>query len=363
MRSSTSNSESPPQWPETYWKRPIPTAHWRAVGIMTLLIVGVFFALWEWRWRSEGYEPGFENTADLWSYQRAKVGTHGHDETVIIGSSRILFGFDMDMWIQEFPGPRPINLAVVGTCPLPVLSDIANDESFTGTVLCGVTEGIFFIPAPAPPAAMVQVFVDHYKNWSPSAKASLIASIPVESAFAFMNREDLKLDALIRRWIPIKNRPNAKVLPPYPPYFARIEFDGRNKMWSRMETDPALQEKVQQIWLPLFQMAPPFGGPGLDELFKSITADVQKIRDRGGKVVFIRYPSDGELLNIERSMWPREPFWDRLLVETGAPGIHYEDHDGLNGYRLPEWSHLTRADAVTFTRHLAHVYREVVGKE
>ena len=161
MHSSISNSESPPQWPEEYWKRPIPSAHWRAVGLMTLIIVGLFFIIWETWWRSQQYGPSFENTKDLWSENRAKVGTSGADETVIIGSSRVLFDIDLDLWQQLVPGPRPIDLAIVGTCPLPILHDLAEDPSFTGTLICGVSEGIFFIPAPAPPSPKAAGFVNY----------------------------------------------------------------------------------------------------------------------------------------------------------------------------------------------------------
>lgn len=363
MHSSISNSKSPPQWPEEYWKRPIPSAHWRAVGLMTVLIVFVFLGFWEAWWRSEQYGPSFENSRDLWAHQRAKVGTHGSEETVIIGSSRILFGLDLDMWQQLVPGPRPIELALVGTCPLPVLSDLAEDESFSGAVICGVTEGIFFLPAPAPPAAEAAGFVDHFHHWSPSARAGLHFSIPLESAFAFLNKEDLSLDQLLRRWMPLEDRPGTRVMPPYPPYFASIDWDRRNRMWSRMETDPALQEKVQQIWLPLFQLAPPFAGEGLNALINEIRADVEKIRARGGKVVFVRFPSTGGLRELELKMWPREAYWDRLIAETGAPGIYFEDHPGLSGFNCPEWSHLTRADAVTFTRQLAPIYLQKIADE
>lgn len=359
MHSSISNSEPSPKWPETYWKRPIPTAHWQAVGLMMLLIVGGFLAAWEVYWRTQGYEPSFENTADIWSKERAKVGSHGTDDTVIIGSSRILFDLDLDMWQQAFPGkPRPIELAAVGTCPLPVLRDLAGDPAFTGTLLCGVTEGLFFMPMEAPPAAEVAAFVKHFHTWSPASKSGLYLSIPVESAFASLNLEDLSLNALLKRWIPVENRPGTRVDPPLPPYFASIDYDRRNKMWSRMETDPAVQHKVQQVWLPLFGRVPPAFPPELtDAIFGGIRADVEKIRARGGRVVFIRCPSSGTLLELERGLRPRALYWDRLLRETGAPGIHFEDHAELQGLFCPEWSHLTRSDAVVFTRHLAEIVR------
>lgn len=199
MPSSTSNSESPPRWPGEYWRRPIPDAHWRAVGLLTALLIVGLFGAWEVYWRTEDYGPSFENTKDLWSLQRAKVGTHGKAETVFIGSSRTAFDLDLDMWQQAVPGPRPLALALVGTSPLPVLHDLAEDPKFTGTLLCGVTEALFFLPAPAPPAVEAAGFVQPARSWSPTARASFDLSVPLDLAYASLNKEDLSLAALLRR--------------------------------------------------------------------------------------------------------------------------------------------------------------------
>jgi hypothetical protein len=41
-----------------------------------------------------------------------------------------------------------------------------------------------------------------------------------------------------------------------------------------------------------------------------------------------------------------------LLAKTGAPGIHFEDYPELQGFNMPEWSHMTGADADRFTAAL-----------
>ncbi|HSH09732.1 MAG TPA: hypothetical protein VK995_05055, partial [Oceanipulchritudo sp.] len=153
-------------------------------------------------------------------------------------------------------------------------------------------------------------------------------------------------------------RASAYMTPEDPPYFGLTTIDRRNHMWHRAERDPELQHRIQQTWLPMFTFLPPYGGPGLDELFLSVKADVDKITARGGKVVFIRFPSTEDLRQLEQELWPRDAFWDRLIAETGAPGIHFEDYADLSGFWCPEWSHLSRVDAVTFTRNLIPHIRE-----
>ena len=307
MHSSISNSDDMEKWPETYWKRPIPTAHWRGVSLLTALLVLVFLIGWETYWRLEGYT----------------------------GSSRIQFDLDLDAWEQDFGGPRPICLALVGTNPRPFLTDIANDPDFRGLLLVGVTEMLFFSPDGSPPFMNAVEFIQHRANRSLSARSDFLLSMPIESGLASVNKEDLALSPLIRyRWVSLPNREGAYLGPRLPPYFGKITEDRRNHMWYRAEHDTQLQEMIQQIWLKLFRASPPFGGPGLDALIASVKADVDKITERGGRVVFLRFPSTGGLWDIEQEDYPREGYWNRLLEETGAPGIHFADGHDDNGTNI-----------------------------
>jgi hypothetical protein len=90
----------------------------------------------------------------------------------------------------------------------------------------------------------------------------------------------------------------------------------------------------------------------MEDILARTAAAVERIRERGGRVVFVRYPSTGQVREIERNTAPREGFWERILAETGAPGIHFEDHESLRDFDCPEWSHLTARDAVRFTTAL-----------
>ena len=345
------------KWPETYWKRPIPTAHWLGVSLMTALIVLGFLITWETYWRLQGYEPSFEEVAELWAVQRDRVNKNDPGEVVLIGSSRVAFDIDLDVWQQD-AGRRPVMLSLVGNSPRPFLRELAADKEFTGTVICGVTPELFFGPDNTLLDQDARKYLDHRKHRSLSARSDFLLSVPLQSAFASLNKEDLSLDALLKNYMQLKDREGAYVLPRFPPYFASLTFDRRNHMWSRMEFEKEVQHEVQQIWLPLFNIAPPFEGEGLTALINSVKEDVAKIQSRGGKVLFLRCPSTEELRAIENRKQPREKYWDRLLVETGAPGIHFEDYPELSHFDCPEWSHLTRSDAVTFTRNLLPLIQE-----
>jgi hypothetical protein len=72
-------------------------------------------------------------------------------------------------------------------------------------------------------------------------------------------------------------------------------------------------------------------------------------------------PSTGAFRDIERQAFPREKYWDRLIRETGAPGIHFEDYPQLAGYPCIEWSHLAPAEARKFTRDLMPLLAQQAG--
>jgi hypothetical protein len=80
---------------------------------------------------------------------------------------------------------------------------------------------------------------------------------------------------------------------------------------------------------------------------------VAALNARGVEVVFLRAPSTGEYYAFEQKVFPRAGTWDALLQRTGAPGIHFEDYPELQGYILPEWSHLAAPEADRFTAALA----------
>jgi hypothetical protein len=74
-----------------------------------------------------------------------------------------------------------------------------------------------------------------------------------------------------------------------------------------------------------------------------------------GRCETARPPSSGEYYTYEQKYFPRAETWDLLLKRTGAPGIHFDDYPQLQGYYLPEWSHIAASDAVRFTAALVPI--------
>jgi len=93
-------------------------------------------------------------------------------------------------------------------------------------------------------------------------------------------------------------------------------------------------------------------GEAIGGRFRDTAAAIEKIRARGGKIVFVRFPHSGGLKELENRDTPREKTWDPLLKMTGAPGIYYSDFPELSGFNCPEWSHLSAGDSVEFSKRL-----------
>lgn len=47
-----------------------------------------------------------------------------------------------------------------------------------------------------------------------------------------------------------------------------------------------------------------------------------------------------------------------LMQETGAPGVHFEDYATMQGYDIPEWSHLATHEKPRMTRALYEIIQE-----
>ena len=347
MHSSTFNFE-----------RVIPRQPWRGITVAVVVSVLLATAAWEVHSRSLGYEPTLNDTADLWAEARRRVEP---ESIVIIGDSRAWFDLDLDE-LERGLGKRPIQLAQAGSCAYPVLEELANDSRFHGTVVCSILPRLWFAPPGVPPFERAQKAVQRYRGQTWAQRVSHEISVPLERSFALMKQDDLTLEALLKR-LPIPDRRYALIPPPFPPYFASIDRERRARMVEQCAQPGRLQTRVKTGWLKLFTPPPPptfvppeaFGAKmkaAIEARFVDTKTAVDKLRARGGKVVFVRFPVVSELKKLEDTNTPRAQTWDPLLQQTGVPGIYFEDFPELASFDCPEWSHLSAGDSVEFTRRL-----------
>lgn len=357
MHSSTSNSE---------YQRPIPARPWNSLLLLTLALAAIGLIAWELRARAWGYAPGLNDTSDLWADQREAVKP---DSIVLLGDSRPLFDLDLNA-LEQGLGKRPIQLSLAGTCAYPILDELSRDESFHGTVILGLIPAIWFAPPAAPPYQNCVKALKRYQTRNLSQRAGHHLGMFLEEKLAFMKQEDLVLPELVRK-IPVPNRANSYLPPKLPPYFQTIDRERRTRMADQCVRPGPLQDRVKTGWIPLFT-PPKFPdytpkevlegiGKSVEARFGDTVAAVNRIRARGGRVVFVRFPVSGELKELEEKLTPRAGPWTRLMKETGAPNIYYSDHPELI-FDCPEWSHLSGPDSEEFTKRLVpHLKRALTA--
>ncbi|MDT8342187.1 MAG: hypothetical protein RQ751_11805, partial [Longimicrobiales bacterium] len=169
---------------------------------MTLLAVGLAaggIAGWEAYWRIEqDAVPSYRNSNGQWAEARRRVDRSGPEATVILGSSRLQFDIDLDVW-EEDTGVRPIQLALEGSNPLPILTDLADDPDFRGLLVVGVTPPLVLQPGIGYRAEAVQ----HYRDQTPAQRLGTLLSYPLEERLAFYNIDYALFTVLNRQpWWP-----------------------------------------------------------------------------------------------------------------------------------------------------------------
>jgi hypothetical protein len=354
--------------PPLEFERPIPPIPWRGISVVVVLVVIAATASWELYCRSIGYGPTLNDNEDLWTLVRRKVKP---ESLVIIGDSRGWFDLDLDE-LQKGLGKRPLQLAAGGTCGFPVLADLANDESFHGTIICSIVPRMFVAPPGSPPFERGEKVVRRFRTQTLAQRASQYLAMPLEEHVAFLKQEELDLGELLKR-LPIPDRPGALVPPRLPPYFGTADRERRARMIEACANpEGELAEKIQQIWIPLFTPPPPPSyipkeafmakmNKAMETRFHDIAIAVERLRARGGKIVFVRLPVVGKLKEIEDQITPRTKIWDPLLQRTAVPGIYFEDYPELSGFNCPEWSHLSAGDSVEFSKRLVPHLRSALG--
>jgi hypothetical protein len=335
--------------------RPVPAQRWGAILLGAVALFAVLIGCWEAHWRAYGVIPGVRNGFGLWAIQRRRIDAGEGNATVLLGSSRLRFDVQLPVW-ERLAGKAPIQLSYEGTSPMTAIEDLAADAKFTGRLLIGVAPELFFSGGGFGDGAAAYAHKE-----SPAQRVGQWLSMHlVEPYFAF-DEGDFALAAVIARqdW---PKRPGkhwfteVRKLAIYEP--------SRNAyLWSKVSDDLKYRALARSIWQEGFVTYP--GDPTPEEELKTAREQIERmvkamvqLRAHGVQVLFVRLPSTGPYLAYEDQHFPRDKTWDALLSATRAPGIHFQDYPQMQGFYLPEWSHMTRTEAERFTTALYGIIEE-----
>ncbi|MCZ6879050.1 MAG: hypothetical protein O7G29_12995 [Acidobacteria bacterium] len=346
MPSSTFSSD------QGNYERPLPSTSLKAAGWMALLVCLLSLTGWELYWRDLGVTSSYRNSDGLWAIQRRRIDRGEGDKTVIVASSRGFFNFQLDVWERE-SGSRPIQLGLEGTSPVLFMEDLADDPDFIGTLLVGVSPGPFFR------GDYREEVLQRYDEESPSQWLGQRISMLIEPHLAFYSFDFALFTVLKRQAWPdregvVTNMEVRKL--------ANFTKERHARLFSKVETDEEYRELAREIWadgfVPLSERDEDWIETQLEEREKRLdraVAATRKLQDKGVEVIFFRCPAEGHYSISEPMYFPRDKTWDVLIERTGVLGLHFQDHPEMQGYWLPEWSHMSGSEAERFTASLYHL--------
>jgi hypothetical protein len=302
---------------------------------------------WEGFWRFRGFSPGLQDDWPIWAMVRRDVAGGDGETFVVAGASRIQVGFHPDVY-QQATGGRAFILAIDGSSPIPVLADLAADAEFSGTVLCSIIPMFLAEPDDNGRAAK---WVRKTRNQTLSSRLETPLRMVVQQTLAWrytgLLPGELGPQIIEGSW-------------PQPPYAPMRGDRYRPADFSRADLQKVRQGRIQRERELARRARPLARGPFLKRI-ERLNRLAVRIEKRGGRVIFIRYPSSGPVRELEEKTWPRSRYWDVFARRSCAVSIHFEDYDSLSGFKCPDGSHLDVTDARRFTRELIHIIDGIVG--
>jgi hypothetical protein len=330
----------------------------KKAGLFALVLVTSFVIAWEIYWRSSGFTISYNDDESLWCTKRKEVYKSADAATIFIGSSRIKFDLDIPTW-ESITGEKAIQLSMRGTSPRPLLEDLANDK-FSGKLIIDVTEGLFFGRNKKRTEKSAIDGIEYYKKWTPAQKFSSSINYFLESEFVFLDNDKFGLNELLNEMGSPK-RKGVFERPHFPKGFGLTSAERQSYMAKNFLNDSSQQKRQQQNWMIMggaSDRSSAINGDTLEMVFKQVKGAIDKIRARGGNVLFVRTPSSGYYWETEQIVYPREKYWDAMLTYTNTLGIHFKDYPETASFTCPEWSHLTPANAAVYTKALIKILEE-----
>ena len=320
-----------------------------------LLAIGLTLAVlggWELTLRRMGHRPNVIDDEALWAGQRDRVYTRGGEKPIVlIGDCRTQLGLVPTVLRDSFAGRRVVQLAVEGSSPIATLRDLAADEAFNGTVICGLDARLLCRDL----WDTQQHYVDYYhRQYGLNQKLNRFFSTLAQEHVVSIDPQ-LRLNNLLVRLATGQ---------PWPaPYYLRTQADrSRLADYSRVDLEAHRKWACDRTtWLATNRDLP-WTEEWLQDAME-VEPWVDAIVARGGRVVFVQFPTTGHLFAYDEAIFPKEKFWDAFAARTSALCIHFKDVPELAAFDCPDWSHLDRTDALRFTTELGRTLadRELLG--
>jgi ribosomal protein L24E len=314
--------------------------------------------------RKSGWKPSVVDSGQLWAQQRKRATDLRDRAIILVGTSRIQLGMDLGI-VKQVSKLEPVQLAIDGSPFMPVLQDLASDPDVTGTVVISVKSNIRFDEqsrsfswvksyqdSNKTTKVPYQVFNDVMKMFFEN---NMVTRLEGAKPFTVISSLAFKGSSFGNYLITHQNRSreadyNKVKMPHF--YLNRVQRHYGNNL---VQGKVSIAEFLSIYDAAISNIKPVDNREFIDDIdyFMSL---IQKIEERGGKVVIVRFPTSKVLWMIDKKRYPRNMFWDEL-EKRHHRAIHFSDYPSLSKFNLPDGSHLDYRDKKEFTESLMRIIR------
>ena len=336
--------------------------------IVLVLVIGAM----EFRLAARGFQPTIIDSQALWIKQRERASALGAKALVLIGNSRMQLDVDTAT-LRSQTNLSPVQLAIDNSSFVPILAGLARDPSIRGTVLVAYSDKYLASPVDYDAADQYQIAFDSapHSRWIPDFAAS-------EAYLAGLLHGNLRsyadgaqpVSSLMLRILDTRAKPQYLTILPDRSRradYRMLDMDDIRGSYhtsvtrildSKMPVDPNLSASDAELELQrrIAALMPENGGR-FEHGLGRIDAMVKAIQGRGGRVIFVVFPTSGLITAADNARYPRARFWNRFVASTTAATEHFEDVPSLGGYTCPDGSHLDMRDTTRFTTALVKAIR------
>ena len=311
------------------------TTGWRCGAIFAVAFAAALLAV-EDHWRDAGFEPTVTDSPALWGHHRAAANALGPDGVVLVGSSRMQVGFHPATFRKMFPGRELVNVSMSGNMPGGVLEDLANDDDFCGTVICDLNAGHLYPQQ----FEAGRDLVAEGRAAGPGGRWSAYLASLAQSELACL-QPAVGWRKVTEKWL------DGRV--PKPSYRRVLADRSRPTDYAALPQKARDRVRRGRIAHTVGRTYRPRDHKEWRKYARRLRELVAKIRDRGGNVAFVRFPTTAEHWAATDVCYPRDLFWDRLRRYTKARTVHFRDLPETRDLKCPDTSHLDAADTPRFT--------------
>lgn len=326
MPSSISNSNS-------------NTQSWYLSWLLIAIICGVSLGGYEYFLKNRGFTPSIEQNMNLWSWYRAKI--HGNkEELVIVGASRSQLDINIPYLKKKLADHDVTQLSINGLYPLATLKAIADDQDFIGTLIVAFSAQALETRYLDMQSEYNQYYADQ-SSFNKSFDAYLSALL--QSEFRFLHPL-LGMQEVVEFYEVNKKFQDV--------YYTTAHLDQSvSGDYTKTDTVALLKHFVKEK-AENYKNEPPTGPQLWGQNVELIRSYFSAVKNRGGNVIFVRFPTDKGHWQLDEKYYPRKQYWDQIGRKSGVAMVHFNDVEGLNEIDLPDSSHVDQKDTIEFTEIL-----------